>query len=68
MSCYTRHLEDFLPVGAKPADKRALDAAVRRAIGAPAEADCPQVWAEVKERRRHPAFVASVRAEMERGT
>ena len=63
MSCYTRHLEEFLPPSPTPEDKRALDGAVRVYLGMP-DADRPEVWATVKERRAEPAFADGVRAAM----
>jgi hypothetical protein len=60
MSCYTRHLEEFLPGSPTSEDKRALDRAVRDSLGM-ADADCPEVWATVKERRDDPAFADAVR-------
>ncbi len=63
MSCYTRHLEEFLPPSLGPEDQRALDGAVRVYLGMP-DADCPEVWAVVKERRDEPAFVVGVQAAM----
>jgi hypothetical protein len=44
-------------------DERALDGAVRVYLGMP-DADCPEVWAAVKERRDEPAFADGVRAAM----
>jgi hypothetical protein len=63
MSCYTRHLEEFLPASSTSADRRTLDGAVRVYLGMP-NADCPEVWAVVKERRDEPAFVDGIRAAM----
>jgi hypothetical protein len=63
VSCYTRHLEEFLPPAPSSEDTRALDAAVRVYLEMP-EADCPEVWAAVKERRGEPTFVDGVRAGM----
>jgi hypothetical protein len=63
MSCYTRQLKDLLPDAPTPADKRALDGAVRRYLGME-DAHCPEVWVVVKERREHPAFANGVRAAM----
>ncbi len=65
MTCYTRHLADLLPAQPRPEDKRALDGAVRRVIGL-RDADCPEVWAEVKRRCEDPRFGDRIRAEMER--
>jgi hypothetical protein len=56
MTCYTRHLEEFLPDDPTPADKRVLDEAIRRALNIPAGEDCPVVWARVRERRADPSF------------
>ena len=63
MSCYTHHLEDLLPPTPTSADKRALDGAVRVYLEMP-DADRPEVWAAVKERRDEPAFADGVRAAM----
>jgi len=60
VSCYTRHLEEFLPAEPGPLDKRALDRAVRDLLDLPA-ADCPVVWQEVKDRRQDPAFGPALR-------
>jgi hypothetical protein len=65
MTCYTRHLGDLLPANPTGGDKRALDGAIRRVLGAE-DARCPEVWAKAKERREDPAFETEVRAEMER--
>ncbi len=59
MSCYTRHLTEHLPPEPTPADKRALDRAVRCVLGLP-DARCPEVWAAVKARRDDPAFAGKV--------
>ena len=61
MSCYTRHLDEFLPREPTSPDRFALDEAVRTTLGM-AEADCPEVWAKVKERRDDAAFTNKVRA------
>jgi hypothetical protein len=50
VSCYTRHLGAWLPPEPSWEDRRALDAAVRSELGL-AEADCPEVWAAVKDDR-----------------
>ena len=63
MSCYTRHLEELLPPAPTSKDKRALDGAVRVYLGMP-DADCPEVWAAVIQRRNEPAFADGVRAAM----
>ena len=63
MSCYTRHLEEFLPPAPTAEDGRALDGAVRVYLGM-SNADRPDVWAAVKERRDDPAFADGVRAAM----
>ena len=60
MSCYTRHLEEFLRDSPTSEDKRMLDRAVRGFLGV-ADADCPEVWAAVKERRDEPAFADAMR-------
>ncbi|MGH2594771.1 MAG: hypothetical protein ACRDH7_02270 [Actinomycetota bacterium] len=64
MSCYTRHLEDWLPPDPTADDKRSLDRVIRGHLGM-ADADCPEVWAIVKERRDEPAFANAVRSAME---
>ena len=48
MSCYTRHLGDWLPPEPTWADRRALDAVVRSELGL-ADADCPEVWEAVEQ-------------------
>jgi hypothetical protein len=63
MSCYTHHLEDLSRPTPTSADKRALDGAVRVYLEMP-NADRPEVWAAVKERRDEPAFADGVRAAM----
>ncbi|MFI5054131.1 MAG: hypothetical protein ACHQDE_07195 [Acidimicrobiia bacterium] len=63
MSCYTRQLGEFLPASPTSEDKRALDRAVRAALGM-GDAHCPEVWAAVKERRDEPAFADAVRVAM----
>jgi hypothetical protein len=63
MSCYTRHLDEFLPARSTSAVRRALDGAVRVYLGMP-NADRPDVWAVVKERRDDPAFGDGIRAAM----
>ena len=63
MSCYTRHLDHLLPSSPTTEDRRALDGAVRVYLGM-SGADCPQVWAAVKNRRDEPAFADEVRAVM----
>jgi hypothetical protein len=63
MSCYTRHLDELLPPTPTSEDKRALDGAVRVYLEMP-DADCPEVWGAVKERRDEPAFADGVRAAM----
>ena len=55
MSCYTRHLAELLPPDPSAADKRALDRAIRKVLGME-EADCPDVWEQVKARRTDPYF------------
>jgi hypothetical protein len=59
VSCYTRHLSDLLPASPRPQDKRALDEAIRTALGMP-NADCPEVWEQVKVRRDDEDFLAFV--------
>jgi hypothetical protein len=63
MSCYTRHLDEFLPASSTSAARRALDGAVRVYLGMP-NGDCPDVWAAVKERPDDPAFGDGIRAAM----
>jgi len=50
MSCYTRHLGDWLPPDPTWLDRRALDEAVRSELGMET-ADCSEVWEAVKEKR-----------------
>ena len=50
MSCYTRHLGDWLPPDPTWLDRRALDEAVRAELHVPS-ADCPEVWAALKAKR-----------------
>jgi hypothetical protein len=59
VSCYTRHLDEFLPAEPSAADKRALDRAIRKVLDMP-EADCPDVWEQVKARRDDPYFAQRV--------
>jgi hypothetical protein len=61
VSCYTRHLGDLLPASPRPEDKRALDEAIREALGMPG-VDCPEVWEQVKVRRDDDEFLAFVAA------
>ena len=73
MSCYLRHLRDViqeagLPYPAEPAGRRALDEAVRRLAGSPADADCPDVWRIVKEQIADPARRAALVDALRRGT
>ena len=63
MSCYTRHLDEYLPPSPTADEKGKLDDAVRVYLGME-EADCPEVWAAVKERREEPAFANGIRAAM----
>jgi hypothetical protein len=63
MSCYTRHLDEFLPPSSTSAARRALDDAFRVYLGMP-NADCPEVWAVGKERRDGPPSLVGVRAAM----
>ena len=62
MSCYTRHFEDWLPPDPTWSDRRALDEAVRAELEM-ADADCPEVWAEVKERREQLTEALSIRGD-----
>jgi hypothetical protein len=65
VSCYTRHLDEFLPAEPTAADKRALDGVVREVLAMPEPAfDCPDVWNEVKARREDPDFQAAVRVRL----
>ncbi len=50
MSCYTRHLGDWLPPDPTWLDRRALDEAVRAELGM-ADADCPDVWSALRANR-----------------
>jgi hypothetical protein len=59
VSCYTRHLADLLPATPGPEDKRTLDRRIRDALGMP-DADCPEVWEQVKIRRDDQEFAAFV--------
>lgn len=57
VTCYTRHLAEFLPPDPTAEDRRELDERIRSILGL-GEATCPEVWSAVKKRRHHPAFVA----------
>jgi len=59
VSCYTRHLDEFLPADPSAADKRALDQAIRKVLDM-RDADCPDVWEQVKARRDDPYFAKRV--------
>ena len=59
MSCYTRHLSDLLPASPRPDDRRALDEAIRSALGMP-KADCPEVWEQFQVRRDDEELLAFV--------
>jgi hypothetical protein len=52
MSCYIRHMNDFLSdLGLKPGNKeerKEIDLAVREAIGKKSTDKCNEVWKEVK--------------------
>lgn len=53
MSCYTRHLRAPMAAAGLPFDrsgKRETDRRVRAGLGLP-EADCPEVWRQVKRLR-----------------
>ena len=63
MRCDARHLDELLPPTPTSEDRRALDGAVRVYLGM-SNADRPDVWATVKERRDDPAFADGVRAAM----
>ena len=63
MSCYTRHLDEYLPSSPTAEDKGKLGDAVRVYLGME-DADCPEVWAAVRELREQPAFANGVRAAM----
>ena len=63
MSWSTGHLEEFLPPAPTAEDGRALEGAVRVYLGM-SNADRPDVWAAVKQRRDDPAFADGVRAAM----
>jgi hypothetical protein len=60
VSCYTRHLTEFLPAEPTAADKRAMDARVREVLGM-RDADCPEVWAKVKDERERLATALAER-------
>jgi hypothetical protein len=64
MSCYTRHLNEFLPDRPASQDRIALDQAVRATLGM-TDADCPEVWATAKQRREDPSFTSAVRVAVE---
>ena len=66
MSCYTRHLGDWLPPDPTWLDRRALDEALREELGM-ADADCREVWSTVKANRDRLA-VALRRGGLRRGT
>ena len=66
MSCYTRHVGDWLPPDPTWLDRRALDEALREELGM-ADADCPEVWSAVKTNRDRLA-VALKRGGLRRGT
>jgi len=59
VSCYTRHLVEFLPAEPSAADKRALDKAVREVLGM-RDADCSEIWEQVKARRSETYFTSKV--------
>jgi len=54
VSCYTRHLGDWLPPDPTWLDRRALDEAVRAELHME-DADCPDVWEAVKAKRERVA-------------
>ena len=56
MSCYTRHLGDWLPPDPTWLDRRALDEAVRAELRME-DADCSDVWEAVKARGEQLAGV-----------
>ena len=66
MSCYTRHLGDVFLENTR-ANRKAADSHIRKTLDI-AEADCPQVWKEVKARLNDPEgreeLVASLRGRM----
>ncbi len=65
MSCYTRHLDEYLPASPTSADTRAVDGAIRDVLAMPSPRfHCPEVWTEVKVRREDPAFQAAVRSRL----
>jgi len=66
VSCYTRHLAELLPASSRPEDRRALDEAIREALGMRG-ADCPEVWEQVKIRRDDEDFLAFVTTRMGSG-
>jgi hypothetical protein len=59
VSCYTRHLAELLPADPSAADKRALDRAVREVLEL-GDADCPDVWEQVKAHREEHYFAERV--------
>ena len=54
MSCYTRHLGDWLPPDPTWLDRRALDEAVRAELHMQ-DAECPDVWGAVNAKRERLA-------------
>ncbi|MDI6643781.1 MAG: hypothetical protein QME14_01885 [Methanobacteriaceae archaeon] len=52
MSCYIRHIKDFLSeIGIEPQNKeerKAVDLSIREAIGKKSSDKCNEVWKEVK--------------------
>lgn len=52
MTCYMRHMAWLfadLGLATDPESQKLLDAALKRTLELPPDAQCPQVWAEVKE-------------------
>jgi hypothetical protein len=71
MSCYFRHIQDILDeagIAVTPANRKRVDEAVHRAVGAVYK-DCPATWQKLKtevlnypDKRR--AFVRQIQKEL----
>ncbi|MBI2916434.1 MAG: hypothetical protein HYY01_00425 [Chloroflexi bacterium] len=60
MTCYTRHLKEAMELAGLPFDpagKREADRRLRRALSLE-DADCPDVWKQVKPLRDQPQVLA----------
>lgn len=67
MSCYTRHLLDYLVdagLDQNKENKKLLDQAVRKVLEMPDDG-CPEVWKRVKEARVEPEFRHQVVMELQ---